>query len=208
MAKQDLVLEASGAFERFRDGTRLWAWLAVAAALLVVTIVAVLNYDAIVTIASDYSGRRSGLRGLVAPAAVAFPLLMAAYAAETAFRTSRRWRDRSTGETLKLQLHGPLFQVASEAEHVHQRFSTGDPRVYLPIEFGKNGEVGFALHLAPTARRAFVSITAGYGKRARPLPLVVLEGSAYAAIEGLSGEAWQRGASPQTISSFLDPLLR
>ncbi|WP_206448263.1 hypothetical protein [Agrococcus sp. KRD186] len=208
MAQQDLVLEASGAFERHRDGKRLWGWLAVAAALFIVSALAVVNFDAIVADSTDYEGRRAGLRGLVGPAAVGIPLLLGLSSIATAFQSSARWRDRSTGEVLQLRLHGPIFKVAAEAGEVHQRFSTGDPRVYLPIEFGKHGEVGFALHVTPGARRAFVSITAGTGKRSRPLPLIVLDGGAFAAIEGLQSEAWQRGPSPQTISSFLDPLLR
>lgn len=208
MAQQDLVLEASGAFERFRDPVRLWGWLAFSALLVTVGVVAIFNYEAIAADAADYEGRRSAMRGLVAPGWVGIPLLFAPFAAVTAFRSSSRWRDPNSGEALRLRLEGPIFLVASEAGKVHQRFATGDPRVYLPIRFGKNGEVGFTLHATPKAKRAFVSITEGYGKHARPLPLIVLEGGAFEAIDSLRADDWPASPSPQTISSFLDPLLR
>ncbi|MGD7731806.1 hypothetical protein ACQCX5_02455 [Propionibacteriaceae bacterium G57] len=203
MANHDIVLESTGQFEKYRDPTRLAIGLGIAVVLLLLATLAWVNYDAIAESASNYTGRRAALRDLVAPAAVGIPLLLAVLAATEVWGTSMQWRDPGTGERLKLKITGPVFQVAAEAGQVHQRFATGDPRVYLPVNFGKNGQVGLAVHTLPKQQRAFVSVTEGYGKKAKPLPLITLEGNAAVALDAVESQEWAQKAHKVVLEKYL-----
>ncbi|KQZ09093.1 hypothetical protein ASD23_12380 [Agromyces sp. Root1464] len=171
-------------------------------------VVSLTQYDAIVAMSSDYEGRRSALRGLVAPALVLFSAaaLIGGIVWLTAW--SYRWERVATGSRVKQSVNAYAHVAPQDAAALLERFRTGDPRVYLPVPAAKSGQVTFGIWLAPRDSVAYVTVVARSGNGWQPLPPVVLRENAYAAISQVTVDNYGARASQTIVNGFLDPFLR
>lgn len=174
----------------------------------VALVLSVTLYDTLVELSSDYEGRRSGMRGFVAPGAV---LLSAAAVVGGLFwlvAWSYRWERIATGARLTQQASSYVRIAPQEAAALLERFRTGDPRIYLPVPVAKNGAVVLGVWLARTDAIAYVGVAVRSGRGWQALPLVTLRDNAYEAISRLSIDHYGARASQTVVNGFLDPFLR
>ena len=139
-------------------------------------------YDAIVAMSSDYEGRRSGLRGLVAPGLVLFSAAAIVGGIVWLTAWSFRWERVETGARVKQSVNAYARVAPQDAAALLERFRTGDPRVYLPVPAARSGLVTLGIWLVPEDSVAYVTVVTRSGNRWQPLPPVVLRENAYAAI--------------------------
>lgn len=174
--------------------------LAVGAVALVASIV---GYDALVELSSDFQGRRGGLRGAVAPGAVALSAFAAIGGLVWLLAWSYRWERVATGAKLVQQAASYLALPADQASAVLGRLGTGDPRVYLPLPVSNRGDVVFAVWLAKADGVAYVGVSSRSGRGWLPLPLARLEGNAYAAISRVEVDHYGARASQTIVNGFV-----
>lgn len=188
------------------------AQVVAAAVSVVVAAIALLTslatYDALVDLSADYEGRRSGLRGAVAPGAVL--LSGAALVAGLAWLLAwaYRWERVATGAVLTKKVSSYLSVAPQDAATVLERFGTGDPRVYLPVPIAKSGDVVLGVWLAKPDAVAYAGIAVRSDRGWHGLPLVSLTGNAYTAISRLTIDQYGARASQTVVNGFLDPFLR
>lgn len=181
------------------------AFIAVGVIGLVVTLT---QYDAIVEMSADYEGRRSGLRGLVAPGLVLFSAAAMIGGIVWLTAWSYRWERVETGTRVKQRVNAYASVAPHDAVALIERFRTGDPRVYLPVPAAKHGQVTFGIWLAPKDSVAYVTVVARSGGGWQGLPPVVLRDNAYAAISQVTVDNYGARASQTIVYGFLDPFLR
>ena len=179
---------------------------AVAGAILLV--LSLTMYDALVVLSADYEGRRSGLRGAVAPGAVFLSGAALVVGLTWLFAWSYRWERVATGAKLTKQASTYLGVAPQDAAAVLERFRSGDPRVYLPVPVAKGGNVVLGVWLAEADAVAYVGIAVRSGREWQALPLVALTENAYAAISRLRIDQYGARASQTVVNGFLDPFLR
>jgi hypothetical protein len=174
----------------------------------VALILSVSMYDALVELSSTYEGRRSGMRGLVAPGAVFFSAAAVVGGLVWFFAWSYRWERIATGTRLTQQASSYVRIAPQEAAALLERFRTGDPRIYLPVPITKNGDVVLGVWLARADAIAYVGIAVRSGRDWQALPLVTLRDNAYEAISRLSIDHYGSRASQTVVNGFVDPFLR
>lgn len=171
-------------------------------------VLSVTLFGALVDLSSDYEGRRSGMRGLVAPGAVFLSAAAVIGGLIWFFAYSYRWERVATGARLTKQAASYVRVAPHEAAELLERFRTGDPRVYLPVPIAKNGNVVLGVWLARADAIAYVGIAVRSGRDWQALPLVPLSDNAYEAISRLSIDNYGAQASQTVVNGFLDPFLR
>lgn len=171
-------------------------------------VVSLSQYDAIVEMSSTYDGRRSGLRGMVAPGLVLFSAAAVIGGIGWLVAWSYRWERMETGARVKQTVNAYTSLAPHDAGALLDRFRTGDPRVYLPVPVAKSGQVTFGVWLAPKDAVAYVTVVARSGNAWQALPPVVLRENAYAAISQLTVDNYGARASQTIVNGFLDPFLR
>lgn len=165
-------------------------------------------FGALVELSSGYEGRRSGMRGLVAPGAVFFSAAVVIGGLVWFFAYSYRWERIATGARLTKQAASYVRIAPPEAAELLERFRTGDPRVYLPVPVAKSGAVVLGVWRARTDAIAYVGVAVRSGRDWDALPLVTLRDNAYEAISRLSIDQYGARASQTVVNGFLDPFLR
>lgn len=175
---------------------------------LVGLVVTLTQYDAIVELSSTYDGRRSSLRGFVAPGLVLFSAAAVVGGIVWLTAWSYRWERVETGARVKQSVNAYAQIAPQDAAALLDRFRTGDPRVYLPVPVAKSGQVTFGVWLAPKDSVAYVTVVARSGGGWQALPPVILRENAYAAISQLTVDNYGARASQTVVNGFLDPFLR
>ncbi|KRE21023.1 hypothetical protein [Agromyces sp. Soil535] len=193
---------------RVRSGGRMIGAIVMAGVGAVALVLSLGLYDALVELSSDYEGRRSGMRGLVAPGAVFFSAAAVIGGLVWFFAWSYRWERVETGSRLTQQASSYLGIPPQEATAVLERFRTGDPRIYLPVPVARSGTVVLGVWLARSDAVAYVGIAVRSGREWQALPLTILRDNAYAAISRLSIDHYGARASQTVVNGFLDPFLR
>ncbi|GLU89083.1 MULTISPECIES: hypothetical protein [Agromyces] len=204
MRPSDATLAALPESFRYARSTARTVVFAVLAGVALVALVLVLvNFGAIRDDASEMTGRRSGLRGVVAPTLVVVAAFFALLFAWFAIGGAHRWIRVDTGTALS----GRHFLAAggrAEAEALHARFATGDPAVYLPVPNHKKGDIRLSIYLAVPDRTAYVTVRLGKEPGATGLPLITLHDRAYVQLKRLgTGDLVRPSAS-----GVVDPFLR
>lgn len=199
---------APGEVRRVRSRSQVIAAAVTVVVAAIVLVVSIAMYDALVQLSSDYEGRRSGLRGAVAPGAVLLSGAALVAGLVWLFAWSFRWERVATGARLTKQASAYLAVAPQDAAAVLERFRTGDPRVYLPVPVAKAGAVVLGVWLAKADAVAYVGIAVRSGREWQALPLVTLTENAYAAISRLTIDHYGARASQTVVNGFLDPFLR
>ena len=188
-------------YARAKARTVVFAVLALIALVGLVLVLA--NFEAIRDDASDMTGRRSGLRGIVAPALVLISAFFAFVFVWIAISGSHRWQRVETGTPLKAR-HFIVSGGPDVADALHARFATGDPAQYLPVPNHKKGGIRVAVYRADADRLAFVTIQNGKGSNAPSWPLITLRDRAFVDLKRLAPEDFSRRASG---AGTIDPTL-
>ncbi|MEV1131390.1 hypothetical protein [Agromyces sp. NPDC049794] len=171
-------------------------------------VLSVTLYEAIADLSSGFEGRRSGLRGFVAPGAVILSAAAVIGGLAWLFAWSYRWERVETGAPLKQQASSYLALPAREAATVLDRFRTGDPRVYLPVPTAKHGDVVLGVWLVRDDAVAYVGIAVRSGRDWQALPLVTLRDNAYVALSRLTIDHYGSRPGQTVVNGFLDPFIR
>ncbi|GAA1844407.1 hypothetical protein [Agromyces salentinus] len=204
MRPDDATLAARPQLFRFARATGRTAVFAVLALLALVGLVLVLvNFESIRDSAGDMTGRRSGLRGVVAPALVLISAFFAFVFAWIAISGSHRWERVETGTRLTAR-HFVVAGGPDVADAMHARFATGDPAQYLPVPNHKKGSIRVSVYRADADRLAFVTIQNGAGAKAPSWPLITLRDRAFVDLKRLAPEDFSRRPSG---SGTIDPTL-
>lgn len=193
-------------FSHARSTARTVVYSVLAVAALVALVLSIVNFEAIRDDAADMTGRRAGLRGIVAPVVVVVCAFFAVLFALLAVRGSHVWRRSTTGATLSRR----EFRIdCSEdvAAQWHAAFASGDPANYLPIGSHKKGETWVTVYLDEPDRLAFVTVQHGSGDGARTWPLITLRDRAYVQLKKL-GAADFSGPAGIGAKGTVDPFLR
>jgi hypothetical protein len=198
----------TGELRRVRSRGLMITAAAFIVAGIVGLIVSLTLYDAIVELSSGYEGRRSSLRGLVAPGLVLFSAAAVIGGIVWLTAWSYRWERVETGARVKQSVNAYARIAPQDAAALLDRFRTGDPRVYLPVPVAKNGQVTFGVWLAPKDSVAYVTVVARSGNGWHALPPLILRENAYAAISLLTVDNYGARASQTIVNGFLDPFLR
>lgn len=208
MRPDDAVLAAQPEEFRFARSTAKTVVFTVLLVLAVLGLVlAIVNFDAIRDDAADMTGRRAGLRGVVAPVVVIACALFAVLFGLLLWRESHVWRRVATGAPLRMR----SFTVAGGddvAETLHARFATGDPAQYLPVPNHKNGEIALRLYVSEADRVAYVTVQRGKGAAARTWPLITLRDRAYVQLKKLQPADFGQPAKKAGAAGSVDPFLR
>ncbi|WP_136708461.1 hypothetical protein [Agromyces sp. H66] len=175
---------------------------------VIASVLSVALYETLVELSSDLEGRRSGLRGFVAPGAVFLSAAAVVGGLVWLFAWSYRWERIETGAPLTQQASSYLAVPAREAMAVLDRFRIGDPRVYLPVPTAKNGDVVLGVWLVRDDAVAYVGIAVRSGRDWQALPLVTLRDNAYVALSRLTIDQYGSRAGQTVVNGFLDPFLR
>jgi hypothetical protein len=192
-------------FERSAAKTAVFAVLALLAVAGLV--LALVNFEAIRDDAADMTGRRAGLRGVVAPVVVVACAFFAVLFGLLLWRESHVWRRQPSGAALTAR----RFTVAGGddvAEALHARFATGDPAQYLPVPNHKKGEIAVHVYLAKQDRIGFVTVQRGTGADARTWPLITLRDRAYVQLKNLQPADFGQPAKKAGTAGTIDPFLR
>ncbi|MGI9821847.1 hypothetical protein [Agromyces sp. Marseille-Q5079] len=204
MRPDDATLAARPQLFRYARSTVPTTVFAILSVLALVGLVLVLaNFEAIRDDASDMTGRRSGLRGIVAPALVLVTAFFTVAFAWVAIGGSHRWERVETGTRLKPR----YFFVAGGpdvADALHARFATGDPAQYLPVPNHKKGGIRVAVYRADADRLAYVTIQNGKGSQAPSWPLITMRDRAFVDLKRLAPEDFSRRAGG---AGTIDPTL-
>lgn len=208
MRPSDATLAAlPGEFRYTRSTAKTIVFAVLAALMLVALVLVIVNFAAIRDDASDMTGRRAGLRGIVAPAAVLITAFFAFVFGWFALSGSHAWHRVATGAKLSPRYF--LVDGGPEvADALHARFSTGDPAQYLPVPRHKKGAIRLAIYLAPADRLAFVTIQHGKGAGVRTWPLITLQERAYVQLKRLGTEDFGRSGKGGGVAGTVDPFLR
>lgn len=208
MRPDDAVLAALPEEFRFaRSTVKTVVFTTLAALALVGLVLALVNFDAIRDDASNMSGRRAGLRPVVAPVVVVVAGFFLVLFGLLAWRESHVWRRVSSGTPLTMR----SFTVAGGddvADAMHARFATGDPDQYLPVPNQKKGEIALRVYLAKPDRVAFVTVQRGKGPGARTWPLITLRDRAYVQLKNLQPGDFGQPARRSGAAGTIDPFLR
>lgn len=193
-------------FELRRSWRLTAVWTLVALAGIAVVIAVVRDYPAVVAELDSVRGGRR-LPGVVAaPLFIAIGAGAAAFATRMALRRSRFVVHRSTGARAVIARRAVVGSRPESADELHRRFSTGDPRVYLPLPAPAPGaSVSLEIRRLRGGRLAWVAITAmhdQFGRRGVPLPLIELTGRAADALAEVRGRDFARPARPAAIEAF------
>jgi hypothetical protein len=193
---------------RFERSTAKTIVFAVLAALAVLGLVlALVNFEAIRDDAADMTGRRAGLRGVVAPVVVIACAFFAVLFGLLLWRESHGWRRVASGAALRAR----SFTVAGGddvAEALHARFATGDPAQYLPVPNHKKGEIAVRVYVTTADRLGFVTVQRGTGSGARSWPLITLRDRAYVQLKNLQPADFGQPAKKAGAAGSVDPFLR
>lgn len=204
MRPDDATLAARPQQFRYARATGTTAVFAVLALLAVVGLVLVLeNFESIRDDAADMTGRRSGLRGIVAPTLVLVSAFFAFVFAWVAISGSHRWERVETGTRLKAR-HFLVSGGSDVADAMHARFATGDPAQYLPVPNHKKGAIRVAVYRADADRLGFVTMQMGKGPKAPSWPLITMRDRAFVDLKRLAPEDFSRRASG---TGTIDPTL-
>ncbi|MRG61345.1 hypothetical protein GE115_15925 [Agromyces sp. CFH 90414] len=190
-------------FRHARSTAKTVVFAVLAAVALVALAVVLVNFEAIRDDAGDMTGRRSGLRGIVAPAAVVLCAFFAFVFGWFAISGSHAWERTETGTRLKPR----YFTVdggGDVADALHARFATGDPAQYLPVPNHRKGAIRVAIYRADADRLGFVTIQVGKGAAARGWPLITMRDRAFVQLKQLAPEDFSRRHGG---SGTIDPLL-
>lgn len=199
---------APGEVRRVRSREQLVAATVTVVVAAVALVLSLTMYGTLVELSAEYEGRRSGLRGAVAPGAVLLSGTALAVGLTWLFAWTYRWERVATGAKLAKQASAYLAVAPQDAAAVLERFRTGDPRVYLPVPVAKSGNVVLGVWLVEADAVAYVGIAVRSGRDWQPLPLVALTENAYAAISRLRIDHYGARASQTVVNGFLDPFLR
>jgi len=193
-------------FSHTRSTARTVIYSVLAVAALVALVLSIVNFDAIRDDAADMTGRRAGLRGIVAPVVVVVGAFFAVLFALLAVRGSHVWRRIATGAALTRR----EFRIDCNAEVAgqwHSAFASGDPANYLPIGSHKTGETWVRVYLDDADHLAFVTVQHGSGDDARTWPLVTLRDRAYVQLRELRTADFAKPAGTGAKGT-VDPFLR
>lgn len=208
MRPNDAVLAKHPDEFRFeRSPVRTIVFTALAVLALVGLVLAIVNFEAIRDDAADMTGRRAGLRGVVAPVVVVGAALFAVLFGLLAWRESHVWRRLPSGS----QLSARRFRVAGGddvADALHARFVTGDPAEYLPIPNHKKGDITVGVYQATADRIAFITVQRGTGAATRAWPLITYRDRAYVQLKHLQPADFGRPAKRAGAAGSVDPFLR
>ncbi len=204
--KDDTLAKLPEEFAFTRSTARTVVFSVIAAAALIACVLCIVNFEAIRDDAADMTGRRSGLRGLVAPAAVLITGFFAVLFALLAVFESHVWRRVATHAALSRR----EFTVNADAEVAgqwHNAFASGDPANYLPVPNHKKGQTKIRVYVSKDDRLAFVTVQHGTGAEARTWPLITLRDRAYAQLKNLQAADFSRPARAG-VQGAVDPFLR
>lgn len=193
-------------FSHTRSTTRTVVYSVLAVAALVALVLSLVNFEAIRDDAAEMTGRRAGLRGVIAPVVVIACGFFALLFTLLAVRGSHVWRRVATGAVLSRR-EFRIDCTADIAAQWHSAFASGDPANYLPIGSHKKGETWVRLYLANDDRIAFVTVQHGTGSAQRTWPLITLRDSAYVQLKRLGAADFGK-PSNLGAKGTLDPFLR
>ncbi|GAA1516267.1 hypothetical protein BJ978_001775 [Agromyces terreus] len=195
MRPDDATLAARPQLFRYSRATAPTVVFAILALLALIGLVLVLaNFESIRDDASEMTGRRSGLRSIVAPALVVIAAFFAVAFAWVAVAGSHRWHRVETGTRLTAR-HFLVSGGSDVADVVHANFATGDPARYLPVPNHKKGGIRVAVYRADADRLAFVTVQMGKGADAAAWPLITMRDRAFVDLKRLSPEDFSRRPS-------------
>lgn len=193
-------------FSHTRSTTRTLVYSVLAVAALVALVLSLVNFEAIRDDAAEMTGRRAGLRGIIAPVVVIGCGFFALLFALLAVRGSHVWRRAATGVVLSRR-EFRIDCTADVAAQWHSAFASGDPANYLPIGSHKKGETWVRIYLANDDRIAFVTVQHGTGAAQRTWPLITLRDRAYVQLKRLGAADFGK-PSKLGAKGTLDPFLR
>lgn len=189
-------------FRYTRSAVLTWVFVLFGVLAVAGLLLAIVNFDAIREDASDMTGRRSGLRGLVAPGCVSVTAFFAFLFGWLALAGAHRWSRVATGTTLK-QRYFTVDGGSPVGDALHARFATGDPSQYLPVPNQKKGAITVGVYLAAADRLGFVTVQLGRGAAAQHWPLVTFRDTAFVQLKRLDLSDFSRPAAPPaSIDAF------
>lgn len=170
-------------FELRRSPSKTILSLVMAGIGIALAVLVALNAEWVTDFVSRGGGGRLRLLGSFAvPAAIGIGALLTLVSLMIAWKRAHSWIVRDTGYELVRVFRGKQPITTAEAEGLHARLASGDPRNYLPLRMAERGKVGVSILIAMDHDLALVSVVTGSGAAARALPLIELSGPAYAAI--------------------------
>ncbi|WP_165314327.1 hypothetical protein [Agromyces protaetiae] len=198
----DATLAARPEQFRYRRSMPRTILLGVAAVAAFIALALVLvNFESIRENASDMTGRRSGLKGIVAPGLVLLTAFFGVLFAWLAIAVSHVWERVETGVRLK-PMYFTVDGDVAVGNALYERFLTGDPAKYRPIPNHKKGALTVGVYRADADRLAFVTIEIRGGKQVHPWPLITMSDRAYGLIRRLNHGDLVR--SPGALDAVLD----
>ena len=193
-------------FSHTRSTARTIVFSVLAGVALVALVLALVNFEAIRDDAADMTGRRAGLRGIVAPVVVLASAFFAVLFTLLAVRGSHVWRRVSTGTVLSRR-EFRIDCLEEVAAQWHSAFASGDPANYLPIGSHKKGDTWVRVYLDDTDKVAFVTVQHGSGSAQRTWPLITLRDGAYVQLKRLGTTDFGKPAG-LGAKGTVDPFLR